>query len=174
MNLAEFKYTKNGGRSSREIAQAKVCQKFCIDIPNTILIRSMGCDVVGYASILFFMIQGTPLIHKLTTELFKWIDKTAAMDDKYTNVCLLENYNYFFYTLRSSMLTAIQQYVKKSKYIYKKNKKKYVKWKLEYEIKDLMAMMNNLENTMALYEVTEVHVMLIFSFFDFFKYGQCY
>eukprot|EP00494_Astrolonche_serrata_P006536 UN06560 len=89
---------------------------------------------------LYDMIDSTciPLIHKLTTELFKWLDKTAKSDPKYVDVCLMENYKFFYSVFKPSILNSVQQYVKKAQQRYKKRKQRYVQWSLSYEMEDLM------------------------------------
>ena len=85
---------------------------------------------------------------KLSFALFRWLEGVAKTDDKYTDVCLLENYYYFYHTFTAAFphsIPALQLPVEKAQQAYTLHLGKYITWQCEYELKDIYRFWARLE-----------------------------
>ena len=55
-------------------------------------------------------------------------------DKKYVDVCLMENYYFFYVVFDSSRFPSIQEYCDRARRRFRKRRKRYVYWSLEYEV----------------------------------------
>jgi len=104
--------------------------------------------------------QVTNTIHKMTTMLFHWLEKAAVSDPKYTAVCLMENYHYFYSVFsKTESLRAIREHCSKAKRNYVKARRDYVKWCVRYECSALTDFWDDFENkTMNDIETVTVYI----------------
>ena len=70
----------------------------------------------------------------MTSVLFSWLEKTASQDTKYVNICLMENYHYFYSIFaKENFVSVLTSYVERAIKRYKRNMKKYVIWSVHWE-----------------------------------------
>ena len=104
--------------------------------------------------------QVTNTIHKMSTMLFHWLEKAAQSDPKYTSVCLMENYHYFYSVFsKTESLRAIREHVSKAKRNYDKARRSYVKWCVRYECKALTEFWDDFEQR-VLHDIETVTVYI--------------
>ena len=85
---------------------------------------------------------------KMSFALFRWLEGVAKTDDKYTDVCLMENYYYFSHTFAACFphsIPALQLPVEKAQQGYQLHLSKYIMWQCEYELKDVYRFWGRLE-----------------------------
>ena len=85
---------------------------------------------------------------KLSFALFKWVEGVAKSDDKYTDVCMLEQLYYFQRTFTAAFPQAIPALalpVEKAKAGYEQHLMRYITWQVEYEMKDIARFWSRLE-----------------------------
>ena len=84
---------------------------------------------------------------KLSFALFKWLEGVAKSDEKYTDVCLIENFHYFHHTFTSlpQPIPALQLPVEKAAAGYGHHLQRYIAWQVEYEMKDIARFWSRLE-----------------------------
>merc|ERR1719481_2371231 len=82
----------------------------------------------------------------MATKLFQWLERAAASDSKYQDVCLMENYHYFYSVFsKTESLRSIREHVHKAKKHYERARMHYVKWCVRYECKTLTDFWDDLE-----------------------------
>ena len=85
---------------------------------------------------------------KLSFALFKWLEGVAKSDDKYTDVCMVENAYYFQHTFTVCFpqpIAALQLPVEKARALYELHLQRYIAWQVEYEMKDIARFWQRLE-----------------------------
>jgi hypothetical protein len=73
--------------------------------------------------------------HKLAQSLFRWLEASAKSDEKYTDVALMENYQFFWlaFTHRQPTIVALSHHQGIAQELYLARMEAYVKWTLTYE-----------------------------------------
>ena len=85
---------------------------------------------------------------KLSFALFRWLETVAKSDEKYTDVCLIENYHYFQHAFTAAFpysIPALALPVEKAAAGYALHLSRYIAWQIEYEMKEVQRFWQRLE-----------------------------
>jgi len=84
---------------------------------------------------------------KLSSALFRWLESVARMDDKYTDVVVMENAHFFHEVFQAPHLRvpALESAVERTGTLYDTHCRRYVEWNIGYEMPALLEFWNRLE-----------------------------
>ncbi len=82
--------------------------------------------------------------------MFKCLEKLSKEEDKYTDVFLMENYQFFWLALqnRPRPVLALQHAMDQGRDLFRNHQDMYVKWSLNYELPEVIKFWDTLEDTL--------------------------